>query len=303
VVVVLHHRIAADGERRGLISATAADLDRQIALLARSCEVITPADVSLELLAESGRHVIVTFDDCYVDNYEVALPILVREGVPATFFVASGFLDGTAKPWWDEIEWIVRSSHRARLDPSDWWSEPLGLGDDDAPETITRIVMSYRRCTPERGGDLLEHLARATGSGRQPAESVAREFMSWQMVREARAAGVGIGAHTATHPVMTTLSEEAQRAEVETSVGRIQTELGEAPGTFAYPVGVRGTFDQTTKRVVSAAGISKAFSNYGGYTAAKNWDPLDIRRIPLGLSTSPAAFRWIVSVPQVFAAR
>ena len=43
----------------------------------------------------------ITFDDGYLDNFEVAAPILRKLSLPATFFVATGFLGSTTVPWWD----------------------------------------------------------------------------------------------------------------------------------------------------------------------------------------------------------
>ena len=40
------------------------------------------------------RAACVTFDDGYIDNVELALPILQSHGLSATFFVATGYLDG-----------------------------------------------------------------------------------------------------------------------------------------------------------------------------------------------------------------
>lgn len=53
----------------------------------------------------------ITFDDGYKDNFEVAAPILQACGLPATFFVATNFIDSTTVPFWDanegvESEWM-----------------------------------------------------------------------------------------------------------------------------------------------------------------------------------------------------
>lgn len=51
---------------------------------------------------------VITFDDGYLDNAEVAAPILRRYGLPATFFVATDFIGSQHVPWWDE-EMSIRS--------------------------------------------------------------------------------------------------------------------------------------------------------------------------------------------------
>jgi peptidoglycan/xylan/chitin deacetylase (PgdA/CDA1 family) len=44
----------------------------------------------------------ITFDDGYRDNFEVAAPILKEFGLPATFFVTTGFVQSETVPFWDK---------------------------------------------------------------------------------------------------------------------------------------------------------------------------------------------------------
>lgn len=48
----------------------------------------------------TGREVVITFDDGYLDNFEFAVPILSDLGLPATFYITAGYV-GTKKqfPW------------------------------------------------------------------------------------------------------------------------------------------------------------------------------------------------------------
>jgi len=48
-----------------------------------------------------GGTLSITFDDGYLDNFEIAAPILRRLGLPATFFVASAFIGSNRVPAWD----------------------------------------------------------------------------------------------------------------------------------------------------------------------------------------------------------
>jgi hypothetical protein len=48
-----------------------------------------------------GGTLSVTFDDGYRDNFEIAAPILRRLGLPAAFFVTTGFIGTNYTPPWD----------------------------------------------------------------------------------------------------------------------------------------------------------------------------------------------------------
>jgi peptidoglycan/xylan/chitin deacetylase (PgdA/CDA1 family) len=49
-----------------------------------------------------GGSLSITFDDGYLDNIEVAAPILQRLGLPATFFVTTGFVGSRTVAAWDD---------------------------------------------------------------------------------------------------------------------------------------------------------------------------------------------------------
>ena len=79
-------------------------------------------------------------------------------------------------------------------------------------------------------------------------------LMGWQELRAAVQAGFEIGAHTRTHPDLTTLSAAQVEDETTGCVERIFAELGQRPRRFAYPYGAvndavagvaRKVFDQS----------------------------------------------------------
>lgn len=50
---------------------------------------------------DMGGTLSITFDDGYRDNFEVVAPLLKRLGLPATFFVVTGFIGSNTVPPWD----------------------------------------------------------------------------------------------------------------------------------------------------------------------------------------------------------
>jgi peptidoglycan/xylan/chitin deacetylase (PgdA/CDA1 family) len=76
---------------------------RQMELVRASGAEAVPLAAALDELAAGpvhGRYVCVTFDDAYRDNLEAAAPVLRSLGIPATIFVPTDVLDGTATYWW-----------------------------------------------------------------------------------------------------------------------------------------------------------------------------------------------------------
>ena len=89
--------------------------------------------------------------------------------------------------------------------------------------------------------------------------------MTWDEVREMAAAGVGIGAHTASHLHMPEASAAEIAAELRRSTESFERELGFRPALFAYPY---GEMSLPARDAVIEAGYEAAFGQHSGVAEA-----------------------------------
>jgi peptidoglycan/xylan/chitin deacetylase (PgdA/CDA1 family) len=227
----------------------------------------------LQAGALPARPLAISFDDGYADNFEVALPVLRKLGLPATFFVATGFLDGGCM-WNDTVIETVRRSGDAALDLS-----ALGLGRhptasiEDRRRTIDALLNQLKYREDTQRAELVAALGELSSSP-LPHDLM----MSSAQVRGLHDAGMGIGAHTVNHPILSKLGERDARAEIAQGKERLE-EIVRAPVTlFAYPNG-KPRLDYGAEHVamVKALGFGAALSTAWG-VARKGCDVYQIPR-------------------------
>jgi peptidoglycan/xylan/chitin deacetylase (PgdA/CDA1 family) len=125
--------------------------------------------------------------------------------------------------------------------------------------------------------------------------------MNWDMLREMHAAGMTVGGHTVTHPILARVSRERKREEIRGCGNRLAEEIGEPLRYFSYPVGGPEAFDAATRDTLREAGVQYAFSYYGGWRRFSEWDDYDVRRVPIEAYLTTYWFRSIISLPAFFA--
>ncbi|HWD11539.1 MAG TPA: polysaccharide deacetylase family protein [Solirubrobacteraceae bacterium] len=304
VVVLNYHRIGtSDGQPwdRTLWNADAESFDAQLATLARHADVLAPQDAERFAREDRpGRRVLLTFDDGYRDNYEIAYPLLRRHGLTATFFPATGFLDRVRAAWWDELAWMVRHATRERIPAGDPFPYALSLGPEQ-DGTIAALAARYKELSDEDTEPFLVAVAAATGAGRCEPSHCRELWMTWEMLRELQAAGMQIGGHTVTHPILARLPLERQREEIDGCAERLEQELGRPMSWFAYPVGARDSFTAQTQQLLAERGVRLAFSFYGGFASYARWNALDVPRIHVSASHGPELLQAMLWLPRLLA--
>jgi peptidoglycan/xylan/chitin deacetylase (PgdA/CDA1 family) len=286
-----YHRIG-DGSTSeydsGVYSATAEEFDAQLAHLKKRFTVLTPEEVlniaTGHAPARSG--VFLSFDDGYIDNYEVAFPVLRHHGLSATFFLATSYVGTSYVPWWDRIAYVVKHANARVIRLSyphqvDFDIDALGL-----QTTCLKVLRLYRHAATTDPDRFERELMQAC---RQECPSFAEtpRFLDWTQAREMLHSGMAFGSHTHTHHILSKLTAEEQLAEVQTSREIMQRELQVPIDVLAYPVGSRHTFSEETVKALKTAGYRAAYSHYGGENRVDQIDAFDIRREPVsGVSHS-----------------
>ena len=304
LLVFNYHRIGSPDNSlfdHDLWSATADEFDQQVRFLANHFQVITPRDLSRWNQMGTNRAVMITFDDGYRDNFEVAFPILQTYGVPATFFVSTGFIDRPHAAWWDEISWMVRTAAQAGKPSMTLQGESISLTDAPINSVIRRCLNLYKSLPTTRAQELLDELAATCGTGRCPSEWAEAEWMTWEMVRQLHDSGMEIGGHTVTHPVLSTMDVAAQEIELRDGKARLESILETPVTSFSYPVGQPDSFTEITKAILADCGYHCAFSYYGGFSRSPEVDPFDLPRVAVELDVTQDMFRAMATLPQVFA--
>ncbi len=312
LVVFNYHRIGTPGHSlldHALWSATQDDFDAHVRMLKSHFDVIgiddlasAIGDASRDDTRRRHRFAMITFDDGYIDNYELAFPVLKARNATATFFLTTGFVSDRRFGWWDEIAWMVRLSPRREVRLEAPWFEPaVDLWTDSADELIAHLLRRFYSLPGHETARYLDWIAKVTGSGRAPAILSETLWMNWDQVREMADAGMSIGAHTVTHPVLANLSAEEQLFEVLESRLVIEQAIGQSVTAFSYPVGRRDAFNADTRNALSQAGFDWAFSYYGGFVSGHTADRFDIPRFAVEADTEVSEFRAVCELPQVFA--
>jgi len=305
LAVLTYHRIAEPGIDQfydPVISATPESFRAQVKWLSHHVRLLTLHELIDQVQTGApwpGPALLLSFDDGYRDNFDVAVPILRDLNIPATFFIPAAFLDSPKLPRWDHVAYVLKQTKLRRLtlerNPGGGAGPPLEIDLEMMPRTVAimTIVRAFLDDTIADEPWFLEQLS-AQAEVDVNHDTLGRElFMTWDQVRALAGSGAGltVGSHAHSHHKLATLDDESQRNELIGSKQILEDRLGREVATLAYPYGWPGTYTTLTKMLAAEAGYRLAFTSREGVNRPGTLDPYEISRLGVGSGDSPALLR------------
>lgn len=222
-----------------------------------------------------SRAVAVTFDDGFLDNYECAHPVLMRYGIPATFYVLFDAVENGELPWYCRLNFALRTTHKREwVDPER--GETLGITTPNEIKTAYGRACEIGAKTP---AGKREEFVQKVESSLEVQTCRLRLMMNWEEVRGLKDAGHTIGAHTLSHPNLAHVSPDEARSEIAESKKRIESKLGDAIHHFSYPhPALNPQWTQQTLEFTRDAGFESAVLTRCG-PVRRGDEPFALKRI------------------------
>jgi peptidoglycan/xylan/chitin deacetylase (PgdA/CDA1 family) len=259
--VFYFHRVPSEPDPLLPSEPDARMFDRMLGWIGSQFRVLDPLEASDRLFDGSlpARPAVISFDDGYRDNHSVALPILEKHRMRAVFFVATGFLDGGMMFNDRVIEAVRRCREDAIAIPGREERLPLRTNAERI-SAIERILKEIKHLPPTERLDRVERLEHAAGTAGLPGM-----MMRPDEVAALRRAGMQVGGHTRTHPILLKLGDAQAWQEIDGGLEELRAITGERPSLFAYPNGRLGQdFDARHVAMVERAGCKYAFTTHPG---------------------------------------
>ena len=217
------------------------------------------------------RALAITFDDGYEDNHSVAMPILQRHGMTATFFVSTSFLNGGCM-WNDVVIESVRRTSKVDIDAGRFGRHSLD-GWERRRTAAEALIGQIKYLDFDERLQAVSEVARACDVA-TPTDLM----MSDEQVRGLYRAGMTIGAHTCRHPILSRLPDDAARTEIAEGRAALESIIGDRIGLFAYPNGrPHEDYNAAHVAMVRELGFDAAVSTARGASSAAD-DRFQLRR-------------------------
>ena len=274
--ILIYHRVLARSDPLFPGEVDAVLFERQLRLLKRFYTPMPLADAVQRLQDGSlpPRAACITFDDGYADNAQVALPLLRRHGMHATFFIATGYLDG-GQMWNDTVIEAVRQAAGPVLDLQEDGLGTLPVATLAQRQTAIATLLGLLKYLPSaRRQQLAMRIRRQAGATAGP-----HAMLSTAQLRLLHAAGMEIGAHTASHPILSTLPDHVARQDIADGKQQLESLIQAPVSLFAYPNGKAGRdYGAPHVAMVRSLGFKAAVATDWG--VARPGAELDLLQLP-----------------------
>lgn len=281
--ILMYHSVLPDpslaADSLGGITHAETVFRAQMELLARDFNPISLDELFKHVSGAQDlpkRSIVVTFDDGYVDNCQIAMPLLNQAGIPATFYVTVDCVQNQRPPWPSRLRFAFRHTKRSGWDDFVARTWPL----NHPGEREEAFLAACDRCCQLSGAAQEAFMTRIERQLEVGLSSQSGSFMmNFENLQALTRNGHVVGSHTMTHPNMAYLNEDDARSELAESKRLLDLNLDVPVRHFSYPCpALSPHWSAQTVALSRTAGYESCVTTDGG--VVKNGDnPLCLKRV------------------------
>jgi peptidoglycan/xylan/chitin deacetylase (PgdA/CDA1 family) len=278
-LILMYHKVleeVPEGLYDPAMIVTKTTFEMHIREIARFFDIV-PLDQVLELKEEGKRRCTITFDDSWIDNYEVAFPILKKYRVPATVFVPVALIGSEHWFWWESLYYLANQTKAKGNDHIfvEYFSELVTSWNTPSLESwsLSRLMTALKESPADRLDGFLSEAY--VDMGITPPTQ--RTMMSWREMEEMGRHGISFGSHSLHHFILNDLSCELKRHEVVESLRLLENKDVCTVPFFSFP---NGSWDRKAVDFVASAGYRGSVTTKNGYNSRQT-DPFLLNRVGL----------------------
>ncbi|MCG8054874.1 MAG: polysaccharide deacetylase family protein [Candidatus Thiodiazotropha taylori] len=206
----------------------------------------------------------ITIDDCYADLQGYAFPVLREFQAPATVFLPTYYVANGRPFWWEILSWLEQQPDElSRL--AQLWDWPMA---EAMANTIDHWCAIFKAQPPKLRQKQLEEVRLPAGVPTAMSKDALKDIPE----------NIRLESHGHTHTVLTALTRQQVKEEIELSSYLLESWTGRRPKFFAYPNGQPSDFSEEHVGLFREAGISHALTTVEGRVPEK-YEPYAVPRI------------------------
>ncbi len=215
--------------------------------------------------------VALTFDDGFANNYSLAFPLLQQFDLPATFYLASGFINTRRSFWVDKLEYLINESPLSSLEIDSLQKQFSLQSLEDRKTTLQAIKSALKSASAliEKTVAELEQICQVSPD----YDYADYRLLSWDQVREMAQSGLcEFGGHTVDHVILSHLPAAEKQVQIAQCKATLETELNRPIRLFSYPEGQSCHYDESCIEVLKKQGFTSSPSAIFGVNNDKQSD-------------------------------
>ena len=260
---------------------------RQMKFIKNNCNVISMN----ELLNYSKKgflpanSVLVTFDDGFENNFRVAVPILKKLKIPATFYITTGLIGKKELFWVDKIEDTINFSKKKIINLKLDKTKTFNISSNRKKKSAVKKIKSFCKSSKSKKKDLIiNQLIEETGIKPSYKHSRNYKIMNWKQIKLISSNRLfEIGGHSHDHNILTKISKKEMKKNIKQSIETLKNKLKKKIIYFSYPEGQKTDFNNYIRKQLKHLGIKICPTAINGVSKIQD-NTFSYKRIMVGIN-------------------